>query len=158
MVPAIRVDGSGWEGGAKCSHQCCFGERHWGREFIHLLIIYCNFFPISVPTLIMPKFSSVLLLHLLGFLPPRTSFLKAVLMTFHPSLPSTSTNQCYSELITAHTLPYINPVSGDRLYFWILDPWRWDQYVVPEHQQEIISTHCMIAQKREVIIFHVLCL
>jgi len=25
------VGGSGWEGGVKC-HQCCFGERHCGRE------------------------------------------------------------------------------------------------------------------------------
>jgi len=26
------VGGSGWEGVVRCSHHCCFGERHSGRE------------------------------------------------------------------------------------------------------------------------------
>ena len=65
-------------GGVKCSHQCCFEERHSGREFIHLLIIYCSFFPISLPTLIIPKFSSVLLPHLLGFFPSQNVFPQSI--------------------------------------------------------------------------------
>jgi len=45
MVPANRADGNGWEGGVKCSHHCCFGERHSGREFMHFYIAISFPFP-----------------------------------------------------------------------------------------------------------------
>jgi hypothetical protein len=37
-------------------------------------------------------------------------------------------------LFTAHSLLYIKSILGQQAFFWILEPCRWDRWVVPKCQ------------------------
>ena len=70
---------------------------------------------------------------------PRGSRIQTKVLSLHwlphflPSQPLASTllaDTTLLRLFISHTLPYINPVLGQKAFFWILEPWRWDQWVV----------------------------
>jgi len=98
---------------------------------IHLLIKYCNFCP----------FPSFHIAHVsvlcLTITPASTSFITEDLSSnlyWLPHSPPSAllestllTDTMLLRLFTAHTLLYVNTVLGQQAFFWVFEPWRWDQ-------------------------------
>jgi hypothetical protein len=91
--------------------------------------VLCVVFLFLPPNLLMWMFSSVLLSHLSEFRLLQSVSLQAALTTMLPSLSTTCSNPIgwNHTAETAHTLLCINFILGQQAFFWILEPWGWDQ-------------------------------